>query len=209
MIGQKTYRLLRSMGVSTIETLSHIPPNMMEQVLGKSGVIIWKKANGIDDSAVRPYSEHKSISSERTFQKDTIDVVQLRLIIISMVEKLAFQLRKKQKLTGCVTVKIRYSNFDTHTRQKHIPYTSFDHVLMQLATDLFKKLYQRRMLIRLIGVKFSDLVYGVQQLDLFEDSPEMVSLYQAMDKIRLRFGSQSIKRATSLHMIEKNNKITK
>jgi len=208
MIGQKTYRLLRSMGVSTIETLSHIPPNMMEQVLGKSGVIIWKKANGIDDSAVRPYSEHKSISSERTFQKDTIDVVQLRLIIISMVEKLAFQLRKKQKLTGCVTVKIRYSNFDTHTRQKHIPYTSFDHVLMQLATDLFKKLYQRRMLIRLIGVKFSDLVYGVQQLDLFEDSPEMVSLYQAMDKIRLRFGSQSIKRATSLHMIEENNKIT-
>jgi DNA polymerase-4 len=198
MIGQKTYHLLRSMGVSTIETLSRIPPDMMEQVLGKSGTIIWRKANGIDLSPVEPYSERKSISSERTFQKDTTDVVFLRLLIISMVEKLAFQLRKKQKLTGCITIKIRYSNFDTNTQQKHIPYTSFDHVLMKVATELFEKLYNRRMLIRLVGVRLSDLVYGVQQLNLFEDTPEMISLYQAMDKVRLRFGSQAIKRASSL-----------
>lgn len=198
MIGQKTYRLLRSMGVATIETLSLIPPEMMEQVLGKSGTVIWKKANGIDYSPVEPYSERKSISSERTFETDTTDVVRLRLLIIAMVEKLAFQLRKQQKLTGCITVKIRYSNFDTHTQQKHIPYTSFDHVLMQIATELFEKLYNRRMLIRLIGVRLSDLVYGVQQLNLFEDTPEMISLYQAMDRIRLRFGSHAVKRASSL-----------
>lgn len=198
MIGKKTYHLLRSMGVSNIETLSRIPPEMMEQVLGKFGAVIWKKANGIDFTPVQPYSERKSISSERTFQKDTIDVVRLRLLLISMVEKLAFQLRKKQKMTGCITVKIRYSNFDTHTQQKHIPYTSFDHVLMQMATELFEKLYHRRMLIRLIGVRFSDLVYGVQQLNLFEDTSEMISLYQAMDKVRIRFGSHVIKRASSL-----------
>lgn len=198
MIGKKTYHLLRSMGVSNIETLSRIPPEMMEQVLGKFGAVIWKKANGIDFSPVEPYSERKSISSERTFQKDTIDVVRLRLLLISMVEKLAFQLRKQQKMTGCITVKIRYSNFDTHTQQKHISYTSFDHILMQIATELFEKLYQRRMLIRLIGVRFSDLVYGVQQLNLFEDTPEMISLYQAMDKVRIRFGSHVIKRASSL-----------
>ena len=198
MIGKKTYHLLRSMGIATIETLSLIPPEMMAQVLGKSGTIIWKKANGIDFTPVRPYSERKSISSEKTFQKDTIDVVRLRLLIISMVEKLAFQLRKKQKLTGCVTVKIRYSNFDTHTQQKHIPYTSFDHILIGIATDIFEKLYSRRMLIRLIGVKLSDLVYGVQQLNLFEDTPEMVNLYQAMDKVRLKYGKYAIQRATSL-----------
>ena len=198
MVGQKTYHLLRSMGVSNIETLSRIPPEMMEQVLGKFGAVIWKKANGIDLSPVQPYSERKSISTERTFQQDTTDVVRLRLLLIAMVEKLAFQLRKKQKMTGCVTVKIRYSNFDTHSQQKHIPYTGFDHVLMKVSTELFEKLYNRRMLIRLIGVRFSDLVYGVQQLNLFEDTPEMINLYQAMDKVRLRFGSHVIKRASSL-----------
>lgn len=206
MIGKKTYHLLRSMGVSNIETLSRIPPNMMEQVLGKFGAVIWKKANGIDFTPVEPYSERKSISSERTFQKDTIDVVRLRLLLISMVEKLAFQLRKKHKMTGCITVKIRYSNFDTHTQQKHIPYTAFDHVLMKTATELFEKLYSRRMLIRLIGIRFTDLVYGVQQLNLFEDTPEMINLYQAMDKVRLRFGSQAIKRASSLVTSDENLK---
>lgn len=206
MIGKKTYHLLRSMGVSNIETLSRIPPEMMEQVLGKFGAVIWKKANGIDFTPVEPYSERKSISSERTFQKDTIDVVRLRLLLISMVEKLAFQLRKKQKMVGCITVKIRYSNFDTHTQQKHIPYTAFDHVLMKLATELFEKLYNRRMLIRLIGVRFSDLVYGVQQLNLFEDTSEMINLYQAMDKVRLRFGSQAVKRASSLVTRDENLK---
>jgi len=198
MLGKKTFHLLRSMGVSTIETLSRIPPDMMEQVMGKSGLMIWKKANGIDHTPVEPYSERKSISTERTFQKDTTDVVRLRLLLLSMVEKLAFSLRKKQKLVGCVAVKIRYSNFDTHTQQKHIPYTSFDHVLMDVVSELFEKLYNRRMLIRLIGVRFSDLVYGVQQLDLFEDTPEMISLYQAMDKVRIRFGDYAIKRASSL-----------
>ena len=198
MIGQKTYRLLRSMGVSTIETLSLIPPEMMIQVLGKNGNIIWKKANGIDYSPVRPYSEQKSMSSERTFQKDTIDVARLRILIISMVEKLAFQLRKKQKLTGCLSVKIRYSNFDTHTQQKRIPYTSLDHILADVATEIFEKLYNRRMLIRLIGVRFTELVYGVQQLNLFEDSPERIHLYQAMDRMRLKYGKYAVQRAISL-----------
>ena len=112
-----------------------------------------------------------------------------------MVEKIAFQLREKQKLTSCVTVKIRYSNFDTHTLQKHIPYTAFDHILIDTALGLFKRLYQRRMLVRLIGVKFSHLVQGSQQLNMFEDTPEMTNLYQAMDRIRVRFGSDAVKRA--------------
>lgn len=112
-----------------------------------------------------------------------------------MVEKIAFELRKKQKLTGCITVKIRYSNFDTHTLQKHIPYTSFDHILQNIALELFHKIYSRRMLIRLIGVRLSKLVGGHQQLNMFEDSHEMINLYEAMDSIRLRYGKNAIKKA--------------
>jgi DNA polymerase-4 len=119
-----------------------------------------------------------------------------------MVEKIAFELRKQEKLTSCVTVKIRYSNFDTHTLQKRIPYTSFDHVLSDIAKELFGKLYQRRMLIRLIGIRFSHLVRGVQQLDMFDDTPEKVSLYMTMDNIRKRFGRDAVRRAVGVMTIK-------
>ncbi len=203
MIGNRTYMLLRSMGISTINTLRFIPIDMMERVMGKNGIVIWKKANGIDPTPVQQYSERKSIGTERTFETDTIDVAMLRNILIGMVEKITFQLRKEQRLTSCVTVKIRYSNFDTHTLQKHIPYTAFDHILLKTAQELFEKLYTRRMLIRLIGVKFSSLVQGSQQLNMFEDTPEMTNLYQAMDRIRKRFGSKAIRRAAGMKEVQK------
>ncbi len=198
MIGEKTYQNLRSMGIATIHTLSEVPPELMERALGRNGLVIWRKANGIDPTPVIPYSERQSISTECTFEQDTTDVEYLRRVLSGMVEKLAFQLRRDEKLTSCVTVKLRYSNFDTHTVQKHIPYTSFDHLLLEVVKDLFRRLYQRRMLIRLIGVKFSGLVHGVQQIGLFEDSPELIRLYQALDHIRRRYGSKAVQRAIGM-----------
>ena len=197
-VGDKTRQLLHSMGVFTIRTLSEIPPEMIQSVLGKSGIDIWNKANGIDLSPVVRYSEEKSISTERTFETDTIDIQMLERLLIAMVEKIAFRMRKKQKLASVVTVKIRYSNFDTHTLQKKIAYTSFDHTLMDTALDLFRRLYERRMLIRLIGVKLGGLIGGVQQLDLFDNNDKMIKLYLSMDKIRMRFGSGAIHRASGV-----------
>ena len=198
MIGQKTYHTLRSMGISTINTLRNIPPEMLERLMGKNGMEIWKKANGIDSTPVISYSEQKSISTEHTFDKDTTDLARLNQLLAGMVEKIAFDLRRQEKLTSCITVKIRYSNFDTHSLQKRIPYTSFDHVLTDIAKELFSRLYQRRMLIRLIGVRFSHLVRGVQQLDIFDDTPEKVNLYLAMDKLRKRFGRNAVRRAVGV-----------
>lgn len=198
MIGDKTYKLLRSMGIAYIHTLRNMPVEMVERVLGKNGIIIWKKANGIDHSAVETYSERKSISTETTFEQDTINIGMINDLLLKMVEKLAFQLRTKKKLTSCITIKVRYANFDTHTLQHRIPYTAFDHVLLPVVRTLFNKLYQRRMLIRLIGVKFSHLVNGVQQINMFDDLPETISLYQAMDRIRNRFGTKAITHASTL-----------
>jgi DNA polymerase IV len=198
MIGEVTFRLLRGMGIATISTLQHMPPELLERVLGKNGVVIWKKANGIDRSPVVPYSERKSISTEHTFDSDTIDVAGIRAMLSGMVEGLAFRLRKSQKLTACITVKIRYANFDTETRQMRIPYTSADHVLLTCAQELFGKLYTRRMLIRLVGVRLSHLVNGSHQIDLFGDTEKMVDLYQAMDRIRIRFGEDAVKRAMGM-----------
>jgi DNA polymerase IV len=196
-IGEKTYPLLRSMGVSTIETLSRIPVDMMERVMGKNGIILWERANGIDTTPVHPYHEAKSVSTETTFDQDSIDIVRMKEILVKMVEKIAFDLRDQQKLTSCVTVKIRYSNFDTHTLQQHIPYTAFDHQLIPVVKELFDRLYQRRMLIRLIGVRFSGLVSGSPQLNMFEESTEMINLYQALDRIRRKYGQKIVRRGVA------------
>ena len=207
MIGNRTFHLLRSMGIATIGTLGQIPMEMMESLLGKNGLVIWKKANGIDPTPVIQYSERKSIGSERTFQRDTMDMTGLHDLLTSMVEKLAFQLRKEEKLASIVTLKIRYSNFDTHTLQKRISYTSFDHALMPIARELFERLYQRRMLIRLVGVRLSGLIRGVQQLNLFEDTTEMVHLYLALDKLRRRYGSDSVRRASGIQLRDLEERI--
>lgn len=198
MVGKESFRLLRSMGIARVSTLQEMPPDMMMQVMGKNGLMLWKKANGIDNTPVMPYSERKSISTETTFEKDTTDIHHIRQLLAGMVEKLAYELRSKQKLTSVITVKIRYANFDTHTRQKRIPYTSFDHVLIKLAQELFNELYQRRMLLRLVGVRLSGLVGGMQQINMFEDTPEMISLYQAMDRMRNRFGKDAVQRASGV-----------
>lgn len=200
MVGQKTYDLLRRMGVEKVQTLQQMPPELMETVLGKMGLVIWDKANGIDLTPVIPYSERKSISKENTFDKDTIDVQMLEATLVSMTEELAFKLRSEQKLTACITVKIRYSDFDTHTQQIQIPYTSGDHILIKRVKELFHKLYTRRMLIRLIGVRFSHLVGGNYQIHLFEDSEEQIRLYQALDTINKRFGNKTVCRAVGMNL---------
>ena len=198
MVGLKTYQTLRNLGVQYIKTIQDMPMHMMEQVLGKNGATIWKKAQGIDHSPVIPYNERKSISTERTFDKDTIDVAKLKGIITAMAENLAFQLRRGNRVTGCISIKIRYSDFNTYSLQKRIPYTSADHVLIPLALELFNKLYNRRLLVRLIGVRCSHLVQGSYQIDLFNDKAETINLYKAMDAMRLRYGDRSVIRASGI-----------
>lgn len=198
MIGKQTASFLYDMGVRKVETLREMPLKFLVSAFGKNGVSLWNKAHGIDESPVVSYSEQKSISTESTFDEDSIDVRRINSILIAMVEKIAFQLREQKKLTSCVTVKIRYSNFDTETKQVHIPYTSSDHVILYTVAELFKKLYNRRMLIRLVGVRLSGLVHGSHQISLFDDTAESIQLYAAIDHIKLKHGVEKLVRATTL-----------
>lgn len=197
MVGEKTAQLLRSMGVEKIKTLQEMPVESLENVLGVNGISIWKKANGIDNTPVEPYRERKSISTEETYDADTTDVNKLTSTLVAMTEKLAFQMRTEGKLTSCIAVKIRYANFDTHTKESRIAYTSCDHTLIKKVKELFEKVYERRMLIRLVGVRFSHLVGGAYQINMFEDSEQLIRLYQAMDRMRQKHGSDKIQRAVS------------
>lgn len=198
MVGKQTASFLYDMGVRTVQTLRDMPLQFLISAFGKNGLSLWNKAHGIDHSPVVPYMEQKSISTECTFENDTIDVKKLKNILIAMVEKVAFNLREQEKLTSCVTVKIRYANFDTETKQIQIPYTSSDHVLLRVVTELFNKLYQRRMLLRLVGVRLSGLVHGNHQISLFDDTEESISLYQAIDHVKHKYGVEKLMRANTI-----------
>ncbi|MCL5127432.1 DNA polymerase IV [Algibacter sp. L4_22] len=198
MVGEVTYKSLCDLGVKRIQTVQEMPMDLMHKVLGKNGLSIWKKANGIDLSPVVQYQERKSISTERTFNKDTTDVSKLKSIIVAMTENLAYQLRRGNKLTACVTFKIRYSDFQTYTQQQRIPYSAMDHNIIPVVLDLYRKLYNRRLLVRLIGVKFSHLVEGGHQVNLFEDNEKQIHLTEAIDKMRQRYGDRAIVSAAGM-----------
>ncbi len=199
-LGEKTFVKLSDMGIRKIINLSQVHPDLMVSVLGKNGLDLLNKAKGIDFSPVIPYTEQKSIGTQSTFKADTIDVEAINQLLSAMVMDLGFELREKEKLTACVTVTIRYANFETVTKQAMIPYTSLDQVLLAKVKELFKSVYSRRMLLRLVGVRFSHLVSGFEQLDMYSSSQEAYSLCQALDKIRRRFGSDSIAFASTLNL---------
>lgn len=194
-VGQVTQRQLLQMGVKTIRTLSELPRELLEGTFGRHGQSLWEKSRGIDHRPIVPYRKQKSMSKETTLREDTLDIRFIESKLISMTEKLAYDLRKQKKLCGCISVKVRYADFNTYTKQKHITYTSLDRPLIDQAKALFDQLFQQRKMIRLIGVRFSKLVDGAPQVSLFDNYRQEIPLLKTMDEIRDRFGKYSIQRA--------------
>jgi DNA polymerase-4 len=202
-VGKQMSKKLSFMGVRTINTLSQIPIRLLEREFGKIGRNLWENANAIDRRPVIPYTEQKSMSRERTFSEDTLDINMIKSLLLDLTDKLAFDLRKDNKLTSCITVKIKYADFNTYIQQRVISYTASDRTLTGHVLNLFEKLYQRRQLIRLIGVKFSKLVHGSYQIDLFEDTIKQINLLNEMDHIRKKFGANALIRASTLQINKK------
>lgn len=206
MIGKKTVQLLKNIGVSKIETLSAMSPQMLENMFGKHGIYMWQRSNGIDHTPVVAHSDRKSMSSEETFRTDSADVGMMKTLLNKMVEELGYSLRSQAFLTGCITIKIRYANFETYTKQVSIPFSASDSTIAKAANEIFDKLYNHRMLVRLLGVRLSDLVRGNYQINLFEDPKRTINLYQAMDKIRNKYGTKAIGRGIKTN--DNNNLIS-
>ena len=200
MIGKKTAFMLNRMGVQKIHTLQEMPIELLEKAFGKNGKMMWQKANGIDHSPLIPYHEKKSISTERTFMKDTIDIRKLKDMVTAMVEQLAYELRHGKRVCSNVSIKLRYSDFQTVSKQKRIPYTAADHTLIQHAKELFDSLYSRRVRIRLVGVRLGDLAGGGHQIDLFNDDDRIINLYQAMDAMKDRYGANAVRRGVAVEL---------
>lgn len=197
-VGEVNSRKLIYMGIRHIGTLSRIPRPLLQREFGKYGDYLWERSNGIDPSVITPYRKEKSMSKERTFQTDSIDPVFLRSHLLDMCSRLGFQLRNAGKLTSCISVKIRYGDFQTYTHQRRIPYTANDRTLRRHLEELFQQLYQRRQRVRLLGVKFSGLVTGSFQISLLDDTVREIDLLLAMDRIRRRFGETAVQYVNDL-----------
>ncbi|MBZ5859490.1 DNA polymerase IV [Flavihumibacter profundi] len=194
-VGDQTYRDLLQLGIETISELRQANPDLLTRQLGKSGTDLWKKAHGIHIGAVSPYQETKSVSTEITFDKDVSDTDFLLAELVRMTEKVAFELRQDNKLAGCISVKIRYPDFETTSRQTSIPYTFYDDELLPQAKLLFHQLYRKGKSVRLIGVRLSELTDGARQTNLFQDVNRKSDLYKAIDEVKNKFGKGALNKA--------------
>lgn len=197
-VGPQTQAILLGMGLKTIEQIARTPVEELEYRLGRWGKKLWEKSHGISDAVLEPYSEQKSLSRENTFPEDSNDPLFLHAELVRLTEKTAYDLRQEQKLTGCVTVKIRYADFTTVSRQEVIDYTALDDVLLAKVKDLFHQLYRKGANLRLLGVRFSHLVPVTIQTSLFDNAVEKLQLFKAVDHIKNQFGSDAVMKAASL-----------
>jgi DNA polymerase IV len=197
-VGKQTQIQLHDLGIVTIEQIAKTPPEQLEHHFGKWGRKLWEKAHGLSDSPVEHYSEQKSISHENTFDADFADIDFLHTELVRLTEKTAYNLREDRKLTGCVTLKLRYADFTTVSKQEVVDYTALDHILISKIKDLFNRLYKKGEKVRLLGVRFSHLVPMTVQMNLFDDALEKLELYKAVDNIKNQFGTDAIHKATSI-----------
>ncbi len=197
-VGEHTYKKLQEMDIYTIQQLSETPVFVLEKKLGKYGPELWKKSQGIHESAVHPYHESKSISTENTFEENKTDEAFLLSELVRMTEKVAYELRQDKKLAGCIAVKIRYPDFETTSRQTTIDYTMRDDELIPVAIDLFHQLYRKGQPVRLLGVRLSELTGHVLQGSLFQDNGKRDELYKAIDAVKSKFGKTALKKARTV-----------
>jgi len=203
-LGESTCQKLYQYGIEKIGDLQKTNIRFLEAVFGKAGRYLWDKAHGIDDSEIVPYADRKSISTEHTFHNNVNDQRTLETILVSMTEELSGKLRRENKLSSCMAIKIRYANFETHTQQQKIPLTAAEHILIPGVKNLLKMAWNQHRPIRLIGVRLSNLCTGSYQINLFEDNEERIRLYQAMDKINFKFGDKTVCRAAGMEIGTRN-----
>jgi DNA polymerase-4 len=156
-VGEQTFIMLKEMGIRTIGDICKKSAEELEERLGKWGADLWNKAHGLHFSEVHPYHEAKSISTENTFEENKSEIAFLLSELVRMTEKVAYELRQDEKLTGCIAVKIRYPDFETTSKQTSIGNTFRDDELIPVAIDLFHKLYRKGKPVRLLGVRLSEL----------------------------------------------------
>jgi DNA polymerase IV len=199
-IGRVTEAALAAMGIETVGQLAGIPEDRLQELFGRWGTALCRKAHGEDSYEFVIDAEPKSISHSHTFGSDTRDRAALESMLSSLCQKGAKRLRDAALDTRTVTLRIRYPGFQTVTRAHTLPEpTHLDPVLLAALRQLFEKHWDRRP-VRLVGIEFGTLTHGANQIGLFnpESREKLERLARAADQLRDRFGFAAIQFGGSL-----------
>jgi DNA polymerase-4 len=193
-IGRKSQSVLKGMGINTIGQLAALPVDTLKQRFGTGGIMMHNHARGIDGSRVQAPGEAKSVSRETTFETDTRDEKFLEATLQYLSEKVGRTLRRRGKRAGCVSLKIRYADFSTITRQQTLSRTSdIDRSIFDSGRQLLKKeLAVNRQPVRLLGIGVSRFTDGRQLSMLDITVIKQEKLNRAVDHIRQEYGFQAI-----------------
>jgi DNA polymerase-4 len=213
-IGKKTEELLKKSGIYQVEQLAKMPDSILENLLGKNGKKMKLLAQGIDESPVTPPSTAKSIGKETTFSTNITEKVILVKELLKISQMVGYTARKKGYKGRTITLKIRFHNFITFNRSKTLENpTHIDDIIFKTVVELLDKIKHKKGGVRLLGIKLSNLTLGNErkQLKFLRDEEDkkdekLEQLTQSLDKIREKFGTKAVTRASLLKIIKNNRK---
>jgi len=204
-IGEVTERALRALRIETVEQIAAVPQEKLESIFGQWGTALYRKARGGDSYEFVIDAEPKSISHNHTFGEDTDDSNALSTMLSHLSQKACKRLREAGLATRTLTLTIRYAGFETHTRSKSLAIpTRLDADIFAVFQELFRKNRDGKRKVRLLGVSFSGLTHGTEQLDLLdaERRAKLEKLTSAADRLRDRFGFGKVQFGGSLRRDE-------
>jgi len=207
-VGDKTGKVLKTMGIQTIGQMADMPEGLFKSRFGDGTIWLQQHARGIDDSPVEAYGEAKSISRETTFEKDTMDMVFLKATLRYFSEKLGAELRDSSKKTRTVTLKLRYTDFETINRSTSSrEATNLDDTIFQSALRLLElALGKKYKPVRLIGLEVSHFTGGETQLSFFDaEAKRLEQLDRAIDQVRDKYGFDAIQTGYTLELKQRSD----
>jgi DNA polymerase-4 len=201
-VGPKSLPAVQAAGIRTFGDLRHASDAALWRAFGKHGKTMRDRASGIDDRAVVPDRDEKSISAEETFATDLRGAAPLTAQLLHLADRTAARLRAHALIAGCVSVKIRRADFKTYTRQRRLAPPTQDTAAVAAAAQSLLAAWlaeQPHAAVRLLGVGVGGLQV-LRQADLFAPAstapPKGSRLDSAIDGIRERFGSAMLTRAS-------------
>jgi DNA polymerase IV len=191
-IGDKTERVFRELGIKTIGELAAMKEAYLKSRFGSYGIVLHRYANGIDNRTVEMRGEAKSISRETTFAEDINDNRFIYGTLTYLCERVGKEMREQNKQARSISIKLRFSDFETLNRSRSFPeLITSDSAIYQAAAALLDKALTagKNKMVRLIGVEVSNLAGDGRQLTMFDQNPRrMEQMDRAIDKIREKYG---------------------
>ena len=206
-IGKKTEELLKKSGIYLVEQLARMPDSILENLLGKNGKKMKLLAQGIDESPVTPPSTAKSIGKETTFGTNITEKAVLVKELLKISQMVGYAARKKGYKGRTITLKIRFQDFTTFNRSKTLENsTHLDDIIFKTVVELLDKVSHKKGGVRLLGIKLSNLTLGNERKQLkflIDEEDKLEQLTQSLDKIKEKFGSKAVTRASLLKVKKK------